>query len=165
MSRAQVGTSALQTLERAGVRYRIHQFHHDPRATSYGLEAADALGVAPERIFKTLLASDGAALVIGIVPVTKMLDLKALAAATGHKKLAMADRVAAERSTGMVVGGISPIGQKRRLTMVLDESAMTHSTILVSGGKRGLDIELAPQDLLALTNASTRPIATTTDNT
>lgn len=159
MGRARSGTPALRTLEAAKIDHRVHEYEHDPRAASYGPEAAEALGFAPGRVFKTLLAADDKALVVGIVPVDAMLDLRALAAATGHKRLVMADPTLAERSTGMVVGGISPIGQKRRLTTVLDESALTSETILVSGGRRGLDIELAPHDLIAVTQASTQPIA------
>jgi len=126
---------------------------------SFGLEAAAALGLPPGRVFKTLLASDGRQLVVGIVPVDRTLDLKALAVALGLKKLAMADPAAAERSSGMVVGGISPIGQKRALPTVLDASAVEYDTVLVSGGRRGLDVELAPADLVRLTAATVHPIA------
>ncbi|WP_331715379.1 aminoacyl-tRNA deacylase [Tessaracoccus coleopterorum] len=123
------------------------------------MEAAEALGYPPERVFKTLLAADDKALVVGIVPVDGRLDLKSLAAATGHKRLSMADPAVAERVTGMVVGGISPIGQKRALPTVLDASALGFDTILVSGGRRGLDIELAPADLVRITEAGVAAIA------
>lgn len=160
MARARTGTPALKALEAAGIEHRVHTYDHDPRATSYGMEAAEALGFPAGRVFKTLLAADGKTLVVGIIPVDRMLDLKALASATGHKKLSMADPAVAERSAGMVVGGISPVGQKRPLTTVLDASALDHETILVSGGRRGLDIELTPTDLVTVTGASTAAIAT-----
>ena len=121
-------------------------------------EAAEALGVPPERVFKTLLAEAGGVLVVGIVPVTGQLDLKALARAVGASKAAMADPAAAERSTGYVVGGISPVGQKRALSTVLDDSALRHETVFVSGGRRGLDLELTPADLVRATGAATAPI-------
>jgi Cys-tRNA(Pro)/Cys-tRNA(Cys) deacylase len=153
------GTPATVALTRAGVAFEAHSYEHDPAAPSYGLEAAEALGVAPERVFKTLLVQGEAGLAVGIVPVDRQLDLKAVAAALGAKKVAMADPAAAERSTGYVVGGISPIGQKRALPTVLDDSALAHATVLVSGGRRGLDLELAPADLVAVTRATTAPIA------
>lgn len=160
MVRRPLGTPALQALVAAGVPHRSHEYEHDPRATSFGLEAAEALGFNPARVFKTLLAADDRQLVVGIIPVDRKLDLKALAAATGHKKLTMADPAVAERSTGMVVGGISPIGQKRPLPTVLDDSALAYETILVSGGRRGLDVELAPQDLIGLVGATVAAVAT-----
>ena len=153
------GTPATVALTRAGVPFEARGYEHDPAASSYGLEAADALGVPPERVFKTLLVQGEAGLAVGIVPVDRQLDLKAVAAALGAKKVAMADPAAAERSTGYVVGGISPIGQKRALPTVLDASALAHATVLVSGGRRGLDLELAPADLVAVTRATTAPIA------
>lgn len=153
------GTPALKALEAGGVTFRLHEYEHDPRAANFGTEAAEALGFAPERVFKTLLAADGKDLVVGVVPVTGRLNLKSLAHAAGIKKLEMADPHVAERSTGMVVGGISPIGQKRRLPTVLDDSALAFDTILVSGGRRGLDIELAPADLVALTDATLATIS------
>ena len=153
-------TPAVRALVRAGVAHTLHAYDHDPRANSYGLEAADALGVEPERVFKTLLAEADGALVVGIVPVATRLDLKALARAVGARKAAMADPAAAQRATGYVVGGISPLGQKRPHPTVLDASALDHATVLVSGGRRGLDVELAPADLVALTSAVTAPIAT-----
>lgn len=144
------GTPATVTLDRAGVPYEIRAYEHDPRATSYGLEAAEALGVEPARVFKTLLVDTDKGLGVTIVPVDTTVDLKAAAAALGAKKAAVADPAAAERTTGYVVGGISPLGQKKALPTVLDDSAREHATILVSGGKRGLDIELSPEALLTL---------------
>ena len=152
------GTPATVALTRAGVPFTQHPYEHDPRAESFGLEAAEALGVAPDRVFKTLLAEAGGRLVVGIVPVTGQLDLKALARAVGAPKATMADPAAAERSTGYVVGGISPVGQKRALVTVLDDSALGHATVFVSGGRRGLDLELSPADLVRATGATTAPI-------
>ncbi len=152
------GTPATVALTRAGVPFTLHPYEHDPRAESFGLEAAEALGVPPERVFKTLLAEAGGRLVVGIVPVTGQLDLKALARAVGAPKATMADPAAAERSTGYVVGGISPVGQKRALATVLDDSALGHETVFVSGGRRGLDLELTPADLVRATSATTAPI-------
>lgn len=159
MAKKPSGTPVLRALDAARVAYTVREYAHDPRAVSFGLEAAAALGLPPGRVFKTLLASDGRQLVVGIVPVDRTLDLKALAVALGLKKLAMADPAAAERSSGMVVGGISPIGQKRALPTVLDASAVEYDTVLVSGGRRGLDVELAPADLVRLTAATVHPIA------
>ena len=152
------GTPATVALTRAGVPFTLHPYDHDPRAQSFGLEAAEALGVPPERVFKTLLADAGGRLVVGIVPVTGQLDLKALARAVGASKAVMADPAAAQRSTGYVVGGISPVGQRRPLPTVLDETATAYDTVFVSGGRRGLDIELAPADLVRVTGATTAPI-------
>ncbi|GAB3819022.1 Cys-tRNA(Pro) deacylase [Tessaracoccus terricola] len=153
------GTPATVALQRAGIRFEVRTYEHDPAAASYGLEAAEALGVEPARVFKTLLVEADGGLAVGIVPVDAQLDLKAIAAALGAKRAVMADPAAAERSTGYVVGGISPIGQKKALPTVLDASADAHPTVLVSGGKRGLDIELAPGDLLAATRGSSAAIA------
>lgn len=147
------GTPATAALTAAGITFEVRAYDHDPRATSYGLEAAEALGADPARVFKTLLASLDSRLVVGIVPVTGQLDLKALARALGGSKAVMAEVAAAERATGYVAGGISPVGQKRALPTVLDASALDHDTILVSGGRRGLDVELAPHDLVAITGA------------
>ena len=152
--KAESGTPAMVVLTRAGVAYTVHPYEHDPRATSYGLEAAAALGVAPERVFKTLVAEVDGRLVVAVVPVTGQLDLKALAAALGGKKAAIADPAAAERSSGYVVGGISPIGQRKRLATVVDASALEHPTVYVSAGRRGADLELAPADLVAVTAAT-----------
>ncbi len=159
MASRKAGTPALQALLRAGVAHTVHEYEHDPRAESFGLEAANALGYPVERVFKTLIAADERYRAVGIVPVDVNLDLKALATALGRKKLTMADPTLAERTTGMIVGGISPIGQKRPLPTVVDSSALDHETILVSGGRRGLDVELAPSALIELTGAATAPIA------
>ena len=154
------GTPAIAAAEGAQVAFTLHEYAHDPRAASYGLEAAEALGVAPERVFKTLLASvDGARLVVAVVPVVAQLDLKALAAAAGGRKAELAKPVDAERVTGYVVGGISPLGQKKRLATFVDASAAAHPTIHVSAGRRGLEIELAPADLVALTGGSLAAVA------
>ncbi len=152
-------TPATKALTAAGTDFTEHPYEHDPRAESYGLEAAEVLGVEPARVFKTLLAQTDHGLAVGVVPVTGQLDLKALAAAVGAKKASMADPALAEKTTGYVVGGISPIGQKRSLTTVLDQSALTHDTVFVSGGRRGLDLELAPGDLVDVTGAITAAIA------
>lgn len=158
-----VGTPATTLLERAGVPHVVLPYEHDSRAhaegLSYGEEAALALGVEPERVFKTLLAEVDGTLTVAVVPVDAQLDLKALAAATGGKKAAMAAPAAAERATGYVIGGISPLGQRRRLPTVIDESAVGFETVLVSAGRRGCDIELAPTDLIRLTGALTAPVA------
>lgn len=159
MARKQSGTPALKALEVAAVAHSVHEYDHDPRAESFGMEAADALGYPPERVFKTLLASDGTRMVVGVVPVDHQLDLKALAHQLGCKRLAMAAPADAQRSTGMVVGGISPVGQKRALPTVIDSSALAFDTILVSGGRRGLDVELAPRDLAGLISARFADIA------
>lgn len=145
---------------RLGFTFTTHSYEHDPAATNFGEEAARALGVAQGRVFKTLLAEmEGAAstspLVVAIVPVSGRLDLKSLAHAVGGKRARMADPALAERKTGYIVGGISPIGQRARLTTVLDHSALDFQTVLVSGGRRGLDIELAPSDLIRATSATT----------
>ncbi|WP_300405159.1 Cys-tRNA(Pro) deacylase [Nocardioides sp.] len=147
------GTPATVALTRAGIAFTLRPYDHDPRAASFGLEAAEALGVPPERVFKTLLADVDGALTVAIVPVSGQLDLKALARAVGGRKAVLADPAAAERATGYVVGGISPVGQRRAHPAVLDTSALDHASVLVSGGRRGLDIELAPTDLVAITSA------------
>jgi Cys-tRNA(Pro)/Cys-tRNA(Cys) deacylase len=152
------GTPATVALERAGVAFTQHPYEHHPTASSYGLEAAEALGLDPAAVFKTLLADVDGRLVVGIVPVSGQLDLKALAAAVGGKRAAMADRVVAERATGYVVGGISPVGQKKRLPTVIDGSALELGTVYVSGGKRGLDLGLDPRDLVAVLDARVAPI-------
>jgi Cys-tRNA(Pro)/Cys-tRNA(Cys) deacylase len=154
------GTPATVALRAAGIRFAEHVYAHDPATTNYGLEAASALDLDPERVFKTLLAEVDGALVVGIVPVTGRLDLKALAAAAGGKRASMADPAVAQRRTGYVVGGISPIGQKAAHPTVLDESAELWDTVYVSGGRRGFDLELAPADLVRATSAILAPIAT-----
>lgn len=147
-------TPATVALSRAGIDFSTHAYVHDPSASSFGLEAAEALGLDPTTVFKTLLAETEAGLVVGIVPVTGQLDLKALAAAVGAKRATMADPKVAERTTGYVVGGISPVGQRKRLPTVIDESAFAHPRIYVSGGRRGLDLGLAPDDLAAHLDAT-----------
>jgi Cys-tRNA(Pro)/Cys-tRNA(Cys) deacylase len=157
--KAAPGTPATVALARAGIDFTAHTYEHDPSAASFGLEAASALGLPPETVFKTLLAEVDGEVVVGIVPVTGQLDLKALAAAVGGKRAAMADAAVAERATGYVVGGISPVGQKRRLRSVLDTSADDHAVIYVSGGRRGLDLGLAPADLARVIGAIRATVA------
>ena len=146
-------TPATVALDRAGVTYSRHPYEHDPAAASYGLEAATALAVEPAQVFKTLLVDTGATLAVGVVPVDGQLDLKAVASALGVKSVTMADPAAAERSSGYVVGGISPVGQKRALPTVIDETAYGFGTVYVSGGRRGFDIGLSPADLATVTGA------------
>ena len=152
---ASQGTPATAALAAAGVPFVLHPYTHDPSAASYGAEAAEALGIDPSRVFKTLMVEVEGRLAVGIVPVSGTLDLKAFAIALGAKKAAMADPAAAQRRTGYVLGGISPLGQRLPSPTVLDSSAVGLQTLLVSGGKRGLDIELAPADLIRLTQAVT----------
>lgn len=155
------GTPATVALDAAGISHTRHTYAHDPRAVagggSYGLEAASALGLAPETVYKTLLVTvDGAArpgLGVAVVPVTRQLDLKALAAALGVKKASMAEPRVAERATGYVVGGISPVAQRVQLPTVVDVSALEHPVVFVSGGRRGFDVGLAPADLVRVTSA------------
>ncbi|QHK18873.1 Cys-tRNA(Pro) deacylase [Pseudarthrobacter psychrotolerans] len=156
------GTPATAALAAAGVPFVLHPYAHDPSAASYGTEAAEALGIAPEKVFKTLMVEVEGRLAVGLVPVSGNLDLKALAAALGAKKASMADPAAAERRTGYVLGGISPLGQRQSSPTVVDSSALELGTMLVSGGKRGLDVELAPADLIRLTSAVTAAIGTRT---
>jgi Cys-tRNA(Pro)/Cys-tRNA(Cys) deacylase len=152
-------TPAITAAERAGIAFRVHEYEHDPRAASFGVEAVQKLGLDPARVFKTLVADVDGALTVAVVPVDGQLDLKALAGAVGGKKAAMADAAAAERATGYVVGGISPLGQRRRLATVVDESALEFPVVLVSAGRRGVDVELPPGELVRLTGARTAPIA------
>jgi Cys-tRNA(Pro)/Cys-tRNA(Cys) deacylase len=154
-------TPAIKAAQAAGAAFRIHEYRHEAGNRHYGQEAADALGLDPRRVFKTLLVSlnaDPRRLAVAIVPVGGQLDLKAMAAACAAKKVEMADPAAAERATGYLVGGISPLGQKRRLPTVLDASALDFTSIFVSGGRRGLEIELAPGELLRLCGGSTARI-------
>lgn len=152
------GTPATVALTAAGIAFTAHAYHHDPRAESFGLEAATELGLDPQRVYKTLLADVDGSLAVAVVPVSGQLNLKALAKALDASKAAMADKGRAERATGYVLGGISPIGQKRPHRTVVDESAQTWPTIYVSGGRRGLDLEIAPADLVAITEAITAQI-------
>ena len=153
------GTPALVILQRAGVDFSVHTYAHDPAAESFGMEAAQALDLDPATVFKTLLAEVDGAPSVAIVPVTGQLDLKGLAAARGGKRARMMDVAAAERLTGYVAGGISPLGQRKALPTVVDATAASLPTIYVSGGQRGLDIGIAPQDLVELTGATYAPIA------
>jgi Cys-tRNA(Pro)/Cys-tRNA(Cys) deacylase len=152
-------TPAVVALQRAKMPFVVREYEHDPAAQSYGMEAAEKLGLDPAAVFKTLVASVDGRLTVAIVPVARSLDLKALAAAADGKRAAMADIGEAERATGYVAGGISPLGQRKRLPTVIDESAMGLERMYVSGGRRGLDIELAPADLRTLTQAKVAPIA------
>jgi len=152
------GTPATVALTAAGVTFSLREYDHDPRAQSYGLEAAEALGLDPARVFKTLLASVDGWLAVAVVPVAGQLDLKALARALGGDKAVMAEPAAAQRATGYVVGGISPVGQKRQHPTVVDDSALAHETVFVSGGRRGLDLEIEPADLVRVTDAVVAPI-------
>jgi Cys-tRNA(Pro)/Cys-tRNA(Cys) deacylase len=158
MARSSGGTPATVALVRAGIAFTVHTYEHDPAADSFGLEAATVLGLDPAQVFKTLLVSVDGRLVVAVVPVAGRLDLKAVAAAVGGKKAVMADPAAAERATGYVVGGISPIGQKRPHPTVVDDSALAFATVYVSGGRRGLDLGLSPADLVALTSATVAPV-------
>lgn len=158
------GTPATKAAAAAGVVHTIHEYEHDPAAASFGTEAAAALGIEPDRVHKTLLAVVERAglseLVVAVVPVDAQLDFKALAAALGAKKADMANPADAERTTGYVVGGIGPLGQRKRLVTVIDADATQHATMFVSAGRRGLEIELAATDLASLTGATFAPIAT-----
>jgi Cys-tRNA(Pro)/Cys-tRNA(Cys) deacylase len=154
-------TPAIQAARKAGITHRVHAYAHVADAASYGEEAADALGIPRERVYKTLLVvldANTRRLAVGVVPVAGKLRLKAMAAACGARKATMAEPGDAERATGYVVGGISPLGQKRRLPLVLDDSALDFLNIYVSAGRRGLEMELAPQDLLRLTGGMTAAI-------
>ncbi len=153
-------TPAVHALNEAGIAHTLHPYDHDPSSElSYGLEAAAALGVEPDQVFKTLCAYVDGHLSVGIVPVSGMLDLKALAQALGGKKAEMAPPADAERATGYVVGGISPIGQRKALPTAIDETVELWDTVYVSGGRRGLDIGIAPADLILVTRGITAPIA------
>ena len=153
------GTPATVLLVREAVMHTVHAYEADTSATSYGEAAAAALGIEPERMLKTLLAEVDGRLACGVVPVSGSLDLKALAAALGGKRAVMADPAVAERSSGYVVGGISPLGQRTRLPTAVDETAELFDTVFVSAGRRGLSVELAPADLVRLTDAVVAPIA------
>jgi Cys-tRNA(Pro)/Cys-tRNA(Cys) deacylase len=153
------GTPATALLARQRVPHTLHPYPHDPRSSSYGLEAASVLGVAPGRLFKTLVVSVDGRLAVGVVPVAGSLDLKAIAAALGGKKAAMAEPAAAERATGYVTGGISPLGHRSRLPVVIDASATDWETVYVSAGRRGLQVSLAPADLIRVAAATVAPIA------
>jgi Cys-tRNA(Pro)/Cys-tRNA(Cys) deacylase len=151
-------TPATALLTKAKIPFTLHPYQHDPRAEAYGDEAAQALGIAPNRIFKTLIAMIDGRLVCAVVPVAGRLDVKALAAAVGGKRGGMAEPAAASRATGYVVGGISPLGHRSRLPVVLDESVQQYETVFVSAGRRGLQVELAPGDLVRATSGQLAPI-------
>ncbi len=153
-------TPAVDAAKKAGIQYTLHEYSHDSQASSFGEEAASLLNISPNQVFKTLLisATDSNQLAVAIVPVSNQLNLKSAAKALGFKKASMADPAEAEKVTGYILGGISPLGQKKRLPFVLDESAKSFETIYVSAGKRGLEIELAPSDLIKLCNAKTADI-------
>jgi Cys-tRNA(Pro)/Cys-tRNA(Cys) deacylase len=161
MTAGSPSTPATVALDRAGVPYTPHVYEHHETATNFGEEAAAALGLREEQVFKTLVVSVDGQLAVAIVPVANRLDLKAIAAAVGGKKATLADPALAERRTGYVVGGISPVGQRTRLRTVLDESALAYDTIFVSGGRRGFDIEVSPGDLVRVTEATSAAIART----
>jgi Cys-tRNA(Pro)/Cys-tRNA(Cys) deacylase len=146
-------TPAVVALTKAGIAHTLHEYDHDPRATSYGREAADALGLDPDQVFKTLLADLDGSLVVAVVPVSTKLDLKALARALGGSRASMADPRAAERATGYVTGGISPVGQRKTHRTVVDETAELYDVVYVSAGRRGLDVGIAPADLVEVTGA------------
>ena len=159
-------TPAIEVVRTAGVSHAIHEYelperHGRDRDTrpSYGLEAAAVLGVDPERMFKTLVASVDDRLVMAVVPVDHELDLKRLAVAVGGRRAVMAEPAAAERATGMVVGGISPLGARKRLPVVVDASMLDHDTVFVSAGRRGLQLEIAPADLVRLSKAQTTRVS------
>ena len=154
------GTPATKLLKSARIEFKEHEYSHDPNSTSFGLEAAEKLGVDPNRVFKTLIANVDENFAVAIVPVNQQVSLKSLSRSLGAKRATMADPTQAARLTGYVVGGISPLGQKRLLATVIDESAKQFETILVSGGRRGFDIELAPTDLADLLSAIFAEIAT-----
>lgn len=156
------GTRATVALTRSGVPFTVHPYTHDPAASSYGLEAAQALGVDPGVVFKTLVVQSDSGIGLAMVPVAHQLDLKAAATAFGWKRASMAPVALAERVTGYVVGGVSPIGTSRRLPSLLDASATEHARVFVSGGRRGLDIGLTPADLVIATGAQVCEIARTT---
>ncbi|MFI6596718.1 Cys-tRNA(Pro) deacylase [Nonomuraea sp. NPDC050536] len=158
MSKAKGGTPATVALTKAKAEFTLHPYDHDPGAQAYGEEAADALGVPYDRIFKTLVAEVESGLAVAVVPVSGKLDLKALAAALKSKRAAMADAAKVERVTGYVLGGISPLGQRKQLPTVVDASALDFETIYFSAGKRGLQIETAPTNLITLTRAVTADI-------
>jgi Cys-tRNA(Pro)/Cys-tRNA(Cys) deacylase len=153
------GTPATALLTKLKVPFTLHPYEHDPRAEMFGDEAVAALGLQATRVFKTLIASVDGKLVCGVVPVAGRLDLKALAVAVGGKRAAMAEPAAAARATGYVVGGISPLGQRSRLAVVVDSSAERFATMFVSAGRRGLQVELAPADLVRAAGAKLAPIA------
>jgi Cys-tRNA(Pro)/Cys-tRNA(Cys) deacylase len=152
-------TPGILAAQRARVPFTVHEYEHDPAAESYGDEAVEKTGANPDQVFKTLVVSlDGKDLAVAVVPVSAMLSLKLIARAAGAKKAAMADKQLVQRTTGYVLGGVSPLGQKKRLKTFIDDSARNFETLFVSAGKRGLEIELAPEDLSRLTGATFAPL-------
>ncbi len=152
-------TPAIIFLKKHKITHVIHEYEHDSKSESYGLEAAEKLGVDELRVFKTLVvAVDNNELAVGVVPVSSMLNMKLMAKALGAKKVAMADKVLVARTTGYVLGGVSPLAQKKRLKTVADSSVKNYETVFISAGRRGLEIELSPSDLIKLTNAITADI-------
>jgi len=148
-------TPAINTAKKHKITHKVHEYSHDESSQSYGQEAADKMGVTEERIFKTLVISlDNKQLAVGIIPVSSLLSMKLIAKALGVKKAVMANKSDVERTTGYVLGGVSPLGQKKRLKTVVDSSAKNHSSIYISAGRRGLEIELNPDDLIKLSNAT-----------
>lgn len=152
-------TPAINVAKKSKIPFTVHEYEHDPAAEAYGKEAAEKLGVDPERVFKTLVVANGRDLAVAVVPVMMRLDLKLMAKALGAKKVAMAEVRKVESTTGYVVGGVSPLGQKKLLPTVIDSSAAGFETIFVSAGRRGLDIELSPHDLAALVKGDFTPVA------
>jgi Cys-tRNA(Pro)/Cys-tRNA(Cys) deacylase len=152
-------TPGINSAKKAKIPHRVHEYSHDESSESYGLEAAKKMGVSEQRVFKTLVVSlDNKELAVGIIPVSSLLSMKLIAKASGVKRAAMADKSEVERSTGYVLGGVSPLGQKKRLKTIIDSSAKNYSTIYVSAGRRGLEIELSPDDLTKLTNGAVAAI-------
>jgi Cys-tRNA(Pro)/Cys-tRNA(Cys) deacylase len=146
-------TPAVNIAKKAKIDYTLHSYTHDPASPSYGEEASEKLGIPPERVFKTLVAQiDGRELVVAVIPVSSMLSMKQIAKASGGKKAQMADGSDVERSSGYILGGVSPLGQKKRLRTFINASAENFSTIYVSAGRRGLEIELSPNDLAKITD-------------
>ena len=153
-------TPAINEAKKQKIQYKVHKYAHNPSHSSYGLEAVECLNLDAETVFKTLVVQlDSGALTVAIVPVSKQLNMKQLAKAAGGKKAAMADAAFVEKSTGYVLGGVSPLGQKKRLPTIIDSSASGHKTIFVSAGRRGLEIELSPDDLSRLTSGTFAQIA------
>jgi Cys-tRNA(Pro)/Cys-tRNA(Cys) deacylase len=160
MAKRAAGTPATALLTAEKVPFTSHHYDVSPDAPNYGALVAEALDVAPERMFKTLIAEVDGSLTVAVVPVTGELDLKALAAAIGGKRAVLADRAVAERSSGYVRGGISPLGQRKQLPTVIDEAALDLDLMYVSGGRRGLQLALPPQDLIRLSSATVAPLST-----
>lgn len=153
-------TPAINAAKKSKITFRVHTYDHEPGEASYGMEAARKLNLDPDRVFKTLVVStDSGSLAVAIVPVSRQLDLKAMAQALGAKKTAMAAKPDVQRSTGYVLGGVSPLGQKRKLPTVVDSTAEPLETLFVSAGKRGIDMELSPEDLVRLTRGKYAPIS------